>query len=370
MKKLVLCLFVFTVAGCATTEGVTSFTNGADTSHRSEKENRLWYEAAEYDTTIARSGEIYNDPGATRYLQSVMDRLYPEFKGKIHVHIYNSTRLNAFALADGSIYFNLGLLARIHNEAQAATVLGHEAAHFIKRHAFKERARTKNMAAFAVSGIPLSRLAATSSVMGYSRDLEREADNLGYQRMVRAGYDPHQSYEVFQYLAAEIKAEGTEEPYFFSSHPKLVERIEHFKELSKKARPGGRVGTYAYNKYMGPLRLAALREDLGQDRYKSIILVMTDKDMRKYYPPAGYYYLGEAYTRRDEKGDSSRAMRAYGEAARLAPKFAQTYMTLGMHYMKKGRKQQARGYFERYLRLAPRDARDRAFVQSYVRSLK
>jgi predicted Zn-dependent protease len=53
------------------------------------------------------------------YLQGVMDRLYPEFKGKIHVHLYDSTQLNAFALPNGSIYFNIGLLARIGKRGAA-----------------------------------------------------------------------------------------------------------------------------------------------------------------------------------------------------------------------------------------------------------
>ena len=108
-----------------------------------------------YDTTIIqRSGQRYEDRRATAYLQGVMDRLYPEFKGKIHVHLYDFTQLNAFALPNGSVYFNIGLLARIGNEAQLAAVLGHEAAHFVEKHSFRERVSAKNARPSRSRGFP------------------------------------------------------------------------------------------------------------------------------------------------------------------------------------------------------------------------
>lgn len=358
------------VSGCATTGGVTAFTDASDTSNLHEKERRLWHEARGFDATIERSGQIYDERRATAYLQGVMDRLYPEFKGKIQVRIYDSTQLNAFALPNGSIYFNIGLLARIENEAQLAAVLAHEAAHFIEKHSFRQRVSAKNASAFAVSGIPFASLAAVSSISGFSKDLEREADLKGHERLTKASYNPHEAHKVFEILAKEVKALGIEEPYFFSSHPQLVERIETFKELAAKQKNGGRTGAEEYNRVMEPLRLEALRKDVGQDRYKSVILVMEDNNMRRYYPAAGYYYLGEAYTRRDEKNDSNKALRAFQTAEKLSPNFAPTYKSLGMHYMKIGNKSRARQYFEKYLGLASKDAGDRAYVQQYLSSLK
>jgi tetratricopeptide (TPR) repeat protein len=371
MKRLLGLFFLSLLAsGCATTGDVAAFKDANDTSNIQEGEGRLWHEARSYDATIERSGQIYEDPRATAYLQGVMDRLYPEFKGKIHVHLYDSTQLNAFALPNGSIYFNIGLLARIGSEAQLAAVLGHEAAHFIEKHSFRQRVSAKNASAFAVSGIPFASLAAVSSISGYSRDLEREADMKGYGRLVKAGYDPHEAHKAFEQLAKEVKALGIQEPYFFSSHPQLVERIDTFKELAAKQKSGGRVGAEEYNAVVQPIRLEALRKDLGQDRYKSVILVMEDANLRRYYPAAGYYYLGEAYIRRDEKNDSQKAVQAFQTAEKLAPNFAPTYKGLGMHYMKAGNKVRAREYFSKYLTLASKDAGDRAYVQQYISSLK
>lgn len=369
MKKILFSILILSLTGCATMEGGMSFSNADDTENLQDKERRLWHEAAGYDDTIERSGQIYNHKRATAYLQGVMDRLYPEFKGKIRVHIYNSTQLNAFALPNGSIYFNMGLLARIENEAQVAAVLAHEAAHFIEKHSYQQRVSTKNAAAFAVSGIPFSSLAAVSSISGFSQDLEREADSKGYARLVKAGYDPHEAHKVFQHLADEVKALDIEEPYFFSSHPQLIDRIDEFKRMSAKHKGGGRTAPKTYNKYMSSIRLDALEKDIGQDRYKSVILVMEDSKKNRLVPSAGYYYLGEAYHRRDEEGDEKRALGAYSKAEKLAPKFAPTYMRLGMHHMKKGNKSKARSYFKRYLRLADKNARDRSYAQQYLKSL-
>lgn len=370
MKKLLCMSFVaLLLSGCATMEGVTSFRSGGDTENLHDKERRLWHAAAGYDNTIRVSDQLYNSKRVTAYLQQVMDRLYPEFKGKINVQAYDSTSLNAFALPNGSIYFNVGLLARIENESQLAAVLAHEAVHFIEKHSFKQRVSSINAAAFALSGIPFSELAAVSSISGFSQELESEADAIGYKRLVKSGYNPKEAHKVFQHLADEVESLGVEEPYFFSSHPKLTDRINEFKRLSKDFKGKGRIGTKSYNKVMRNVRLDVLRKDIGQDRFKSVILVMENKKSRSKYPTAGYYYLGEAYYRRDEEGDQKKAVKAYKKAEKLSPKFAPTYKRLGLHYMKKGKKSKARKYFSRYLSLADKKANDRAYVKQYLKSL-
>ena len=100
-RLLGLFLLALLASGCATTGDVTAFKDANDTSQLQESEGRLWHEARSYDATIERSGQIYEDRRLSAYLQGVMDRLYPEFKGKIHVRPYDSTQLNAFALPSG-----------------------------------------------------------------------------------------------------------------------------------------------------------------------------------------------------------------------------------------------------------------------------
>src|SRR3990172_6382460 len=119
MNRIIgLVLTLLFVSGCTTTGGASSFTNASDTSNLRENERRLWHEASGFDTTIERSGQIYDDGHANAFLQGVMDRLYPEFKGKIQVHIYDSTQLNAFALPHGRKHFKITPFAGGEKEGQ------------------------------------------------------------------------------------------------------------------------------------------------------------------------------------------------------------------------------------------------------------
>jgi len=238
MKQGIGLLAALLLAGCATTEGVTSFKGAEDTGNLVESEKRLWSEARDHDTTLARSGQVYEHPRAAAYVQGVMDRLYPEFKGRIAVRLFDSTDLNAFAMFNGSVYVNIGILARMENEAQLAALLGHEATHFIEKHNFHTRVSTKNAAAFGSTGVPFSSMAAVSSISGFSRDLEREADNKGYERMIQAGYDPREAAKLFQHMADEVAALKIKAPYFFSSHPDLSERIENYQRMASTRAAG------------------------------------------------------------------------------------------------------------------------------------
>lgn len=83
-----------------------------------------------------------------------------------------------------------------------------------------------------VTGIPgIGDLISLSSIYGYSKDLEREADAEGFQRLQAAGYDVSQAPVTFEFLLAEVEALEIDEPYFFSTHPALEERIKNFREL-------------------------------------------------------------------------------------------------------------------------------------------
>jgi len=95
-----------------------------------------------------------------------------------------------------------------------------------------------------------------------------------------------------------------------------------------------------------------------------VLLILTEKDAFRRYPPSAWYYLGEAYRLRDEEGDADLAVKAYQTAVDRVPAFAPPYRALGMHYMKTGQSAQAVSCFNRYLELAP-EAPDRAYIEMY-----
>lgn len=346
-----------------------------DRAQLDDTERGVWRDAEDFDRQIARSEAIYIDDDVTRYVQGVMDRLYPEFKGRIPVRILRAPTLNAFALPNGSIYIHLGMLARLDNEAQLATVLAHEGVHFTHRHTLKQRGTVKTTAAVIqiAAVVPLAALVgvtvATSAIYGYSRDLEREADAMGYKRLVRAGYDPAEAPKTFEHLAAEVKALDEKEPLFFASHPRLLERIESFRQLNGGRPVGGRVHTGEFLAATRAVRLAALEADLARQRYQAILLALENGAVHREYPPEAHYYLGEAYRQRGQEGDETRARDAYLTAVKNAPRFAPSYRALGIQYMKQNDRPNARSYLKRYLDLAP-NAPDRAYIAQYHADLQ
>lgn len=336
------------------------------------EEKNMWADAEEFDRALERSGKVRNEPALTAYLQGIMDKLYPEFGGKISVRAINSSRLNAFALPNGSIYINTGLLARLQNEAQLATVLAHEGAHFVHRHSFQQAGHVKSMAALALivgmAGVPLvGDIVALSSMMGFSREHETEADNIGYQRLVVSGYSAKEAPKTFEHLIAEIKALEIDEPFFFASHPKLQERVDNFGELSKTAS-NGQVGYESYLLAIRNVRIFTLQEDLEAYRYKQLILVLSDPERRREYPPEASYYLGEAYRLRNNDGDMDLAKREYTLSLELAPSFAPAFRALGLLHYKRGEKSSAAPLFKRYLELDPA-APDREYIQAYLKDI-
>jgi hypothetical protein len=148
--------------------------------------------------------------------------LYPGFKGRLHVHLLNAQHINAFALPNGSVYVNAGLIARFQNEARLATVMAHEGAHFTHRYSLQQAEQAKNASAFALVvamlGVPLvGDLVAFSSMFGYSQEHEHHADEIGYQWLA-TGYDPRESVRTFEQLLAEIRATADiQEPFFCQS---------------------------------------------------------------------------------------------------------------------------------------------------------
>jgi len=360
-------------AAPALAQPVPPLAGGAAAAPASDEERRVWTQAEELSAMLARSGRVLDDPVLTAYVQRVADRLFPEFKGHLRVHILKAQSLNAFALPNGDLYLHEGILARFRNESQLAALLGHEGTHFVNRHSYQSIENTKSTAALgtvlAVVGTPVVGLAANmlvlSSVTGYSRELEAEADAQGYKRLVAAGYDPREAPKLFKMMMEEIKASGTQEPFFFSTHPALQDRYDNYLRLSKDAPPPKNPQLDRYLATFADLRLASLKAEVSMARCKQVIALLKAPERRGDYPPYVDYYLGEAYRQRGDKGDTALMKAAYLKAIAAAPDFAPAHRALGMQLLKAGAYDDAIRELETYLSLA-QGATDRAYAQMYL----
>jgi predicted Zn-dependent protease len=153
-----------------------------------------------------RRGLLHSDPELQTWLQEIGARLAPEptdFYQKYRFNLIHDPSPNAFALPDGQIYVHTGLVSRLQNEAQLASLLAHEINHVAGHHGvLAYRSQRKKAAAgifFSIAGAAVGGLGEVaglmvnvglvSSVYGYSRELEQEADVKGFLSRRRVALD-------------------------------------------------------------------------------------------------------------------------------------------------------------------------------------
>lgn len=157
--------------------------------------------------------------------------------------VVEDPQLNAFAVPGGAIYVNTGLILDADDVSQLIGVIAHEMGHVTARHVAENynRSRATGVVAQIVSlaigiltgssigaqgGQLLSGVAAQAYLATYTRDAEREADQLAIETMIRGGWDPNGMGAMFQKLM-EQSSGGAHMPQFLSSHPATAERIQN-----------------------------------------------------------------------------------------------------------------------------------------------
>lgn len=363
------------LGGCAAAR-LPPITEGEPVMERDEQ--RMWRVAEELEEDARHSGALDADPGLERYLGAVARRLLPARAAarlRAHVFVVADPRLQAFALADGAVYVSSGLLCRLEDEAQLAVLLGHELAHALYRHAVVEHRTVKNSAAVSASfggGFGLGRLGAQASVAGYSRDLEREADEQGLRLAAEAGYDVREAPRPFELLLAWMDEEELEEPFLFADHPRLKDRIEDYRRLLATTYAGRKPGERGQERYVAAVRELLLRNarlDLAAGRFGP-----AERGAQRYLglrprSAAGLALLGDAARQRDEDGAPARAAEHYRKALAVDPACPEAQRGLGLVLARDGDRKGARAALRRYLELRPR-AEDRAWIEADLAALE
>jgi predicted Zn-dependent protease len=158
--------------------------------------------------------------------------------------IVNTDVINAFALPGGFIYVNRGVLARASNESELAGVLAHEIEHVVQRHSVKqmEQAQQANVGVGLVCVLTrvCENQAAQAAIQvggsAYfaknSREDEVQADEGGFQNLIRAGINPRGMLTFFQKLLAE-EGSGSSAGLnaWFADHPGTQDRIADIERM-------------------------------------------------------------------------------------------------------------------------------------------
>lgn len=187
-------LVVFLLSACA----VNPATGQRDFVLMSEQEELAL--GRQYSKQVMKKYRAYENQKLQQYIQSVGDRVARVSHRNSLLYrftLLDSAEVNAFALPGGYIYITRGLLAYLNSEAELAAVLGHELGHVTARHSVRQHSMSTTTqllgsiiaAASGVQGVgQLTNLLGTSFVRGYGREHELEADGLGVEYVVKAGY--------------------------------------------------------------------------------------------------------------------------------------------------------------------------------------
>jgi predicted Zn-dependent protease len=393
------------------------------------------------DKRFEREGLVFLDAPTNAYLQRIGESLLPHDRNLEHV-IWQFRALrdpvpNAFALPNGSVYVNTGLIALLDNESQLASVLAHEITHVLNRHTYlQNRSNRKKYLAIniiqaigawnpagGVAGAAIDIIAAVSplilvtTMFGYSRELEKEADLKGVDVMSVAEYPPEEMVKALTLLSNDM--EGEQLKFFYNDHPQLKDRIGYVTAyLGSKANKITAVAELHREKraYLANIETVS-RHDIqlaiNSSRFRTAVYLSKkfadfrpDSAENIFWLADSYRVLGPRSPELTEKELTSSAKKdAAKKRAKLMPeeeerdllatpagqqnwkinqqKAEELYLQslkldnpvpiahrgLGMLYEKTGRTKEAIDEYQKYLDLAP-NALDRERVQRRIQALK
>jgi predicted Zn-dependent protease len=248
---------VFTMSACAT--------NPATGKRQlaligEEQEIQMGREAA---ASVAQTIGLVDDKALQAYVAQIGQRAAeaserPNLPWEFHV--VDDPTPNAFALPGGFIYITRGMLGLMTSEAELAGVLGHEIGHVTGRHSVNQLSKAQlAQLGMGLGSIFVPEMRPYQSLVGaglelmflkYSRDHEREADELGFEYMRKRGYDVGEFDDVFAALGriGEQEGSGGALPSWLLTHPAPEERVESARARAAAAAPqtDARIGQEAY----------------------------------------------------------------------------------------------------------------------------
>lgn len=206
---------------------------------------------------LYRDTDYIDDPVIAAYVQEIWQRLLaaarsrgeltPELDERFAwtILLGRDRNINAFALPGGYLGLNLGLLAAVGSRDELATVLGHELSHVTQRHISRIMSKQGKQMPLMIAGLILGMIAASKSrnadagqavIMGsqalfmqnqlaFSRDMEREADRIGFGVMTQAGFAPQGAAAMFEKLQYASRLNDNGSYPYLRSHPLTTERI-------------------------------------------------------------------------------------------------------------------------------------------------
>ncbi len=213
----------------------------------------------EFDKKIRQLVPIIEDPMIHDYVEGVVQRVYktmPPQPFRLTTTVIAHGSMNAFAVPGGFVYVFTGLLAQLDTEDQLAAVISHELAHVSQRHVVDRMQKMEKVGIISMIGTLAgliisatadgsarevgqaltvgSQAASHAAFLTYTQENEREADHVGLNYLVEAGYNPLGMPETFDImLKNQFRGRSSKLPNYLRTHPKLSERSNYLRNRIK-----------------------------------------------------------------------------------------------------------------------------------------
>ena len=200
------------------------------------------------DGEIVKSYGTYDDAALSGYMENLGQRMAkvshrPQLPFQFKV--LDSAVVNAFAVPGGYVYLTRGILSYLNSEAELAGVIGHEIGHIAARHSAVQYSRAMLAQAGLAVGVILSedfreyaglaQLGVGMLFMKFSRNDERQADDLGVEYATKAGYDASHMANFFTSLERlHPSSDRSGLPGWFSTHPNPPDRIRAVQQRARE----------------------------------------------------------------------------------------------------------------------------------------
>ncbi|MEE9434136.1 MAG: M48 family metallopeptidase [Sphingorhabdus sp.] len=342
-----------------------------------EDERGLWLQMDEFERDLKNSKLLIKDPQLNTYVRGVLCRTVgAERCGAARIYIMRTPYFNASMAPNGVMMVWSGLLLRVRNEAELASVLGHEFGHFENQHSLQSfrdiRAKTDAIAWLSlVPGVGnLARFSIVGSLFKFNRQMEREADLISLDYMAANGYDPMAASTIWGQLRGEMDATAKARKQrsrkdmnfgFWATHPNTKERMEYLRKAAeKKGSVGFTDGAKKYRKAMTKWWPRLMDDQIKLNDFGATEFLLQQLASEGWTSDL-LFARGELYRARAKKDDLVKAIGFYRQAIAKRDAKAEVWRGLGLALLRSGAKVEGRAALRKYLSRDP-EADDNAMI--------